>query len=41
MDGATAVEGTAVDIAADGALVVDVDGTFRVFHAGDVTLRPA
>ncbi len=41
MDGAQAVEGTAVDVAADGALVVDVRGELQTFHAGDVTLRPA
>lgn len=41
MDGAQAVEGTAVDVASDGALVVDVHGERRTFHAGDVTLRSA
>ena len=34
-------EGTAVDLAPDGALVVDVEGERRQVHAGDVVhLRP-
>ena len=31
-----AVEGTAVDLTTDGALVVEVDGTHREFRAGDI-----
>jgi BirA family biotin operon repressor/biotin-[acetyl-CoA-carboxylase] ligase len=31
--------GTAVDLAADGALLVDINGHRSVFYAGDVTLR--
>ena len=31
-----AVEGTAVDLTTDGALVVEVDGTRREFRAGDI-----
>lgn len=41
MDGAPSVTGRAMDVATDGALVVEVAGERRVFHAGDVTLRPA
>lgn len=36
------VTGTAIDVAADGAIVIDVDGSVRRFTAGDVEhLRPA
>lgn len=33
--------GKAVDLDADGALVVDVDGVRKIVYAGDVSIRPA
>lgn len=37
LPGGTSVEGEAVDVEEDGALVLDVDGERRAFRAGDVT----
>jgi len=37
LPGGGSVEGDAVDVEADGALVLDVDGERRAFRAGDVT----
>lgn len=39
--GAGAVEGEACGAAADGALLVAVDGRIERFHSGDVSVRPA
>ncbi|MEE7548888.1 biotin--[acetyl-CoA-carboxylase] ligase, partial [Xanthomonas sp. Kuri4-1] len=33
--------GVALGLAGDGALRVDLDGTVRAFHAGEVSVRPA